>query len=205
MIEVDETGGRSLLRINRPEKAGALTEGMLTELASAVEKSRTHALILTGTVSVFSAGADLDDAKKGLAISPAWERLSGAISAYSGLTIAALNGTVAGGAMGMVLACDIRLGVPHAKAFYPVMRLGFLPQPSDPKRLAHLVGPARAKIILMCGEKIDAQRAYDWGLFDEIVPEDQLLDRANALATDCTNAAPNHLRAIKEMCQGSKP
>ena len=74
-----------------------------------------------------------------------WERLSGAIAAFPGLTIAALNGTLAGGATGMALACDLRLAVPGARFFYPVMRLGFLPQPSDPARLAALVGPARAR------------------------------------------------------------
>ena len=68
-----------------------------------------------------------------------WERLSGAIASLPCLTIAALNGTLAGGAMGMVLACDLRIAVPGAKFFYPVMKLGFLPQPSDPKRLAALV------------------------------------------------------------------
>ena len=51
----------------------------------------------------------------------------------------------------MALACDLRIAVPTAKFFYPVMSLGFLPQPSDPGRLVALVGPARARLILMAG------------------------------------------------------
>ena len=70
----------------------------------------------------------------GLATSDVWERLSGAIAALPCLTVAALNGTLAGGANGMALACDLRIAVPSAKFFYPVMKLGFLPQPSDPAR-----------------------------------------------------------------------
>lgn len=63
----------------------------------------------------------------------------------------------------MVLACDLRLAVPGARLFYPVMRLGYLPQPSDPVRLAALVGPARARMILMAGQKIGAEEALAWG------------------------------------------
>jgi len=115
------------------------------------------------------------------------------------LTIAALNGTLAGGAMGMVLACDLRLAVPTAKFFYPVMKLGFLPQPSDPARLVALVGPARAKMILMGGAKIEADEALAWGLIDRIVAPEALLESANALATDALAAKAGHAAAIKAM------
>ena len=94
---------------------------------------------------MFSAGADLDEARAGLAVSDIWERLSGAIAALPGLSICALNGTLAGGAMGMALACDLRIAVPGAKFFYPVMKLGFLPQPSDPARMAALVADTPLK------------------------------------------------------------
>ena len=73
--------------------------------------------------------------RAGLATSPLWERLSLAIATLPGLSIAALNGTLAVGAMGMVLACDIRRAVPATSFFYPVMKRGFLPQPSDTLRM----------------------------------------------------------------------
>ena len=72
--------------------------------------------------------------------------------------------------MGMALACDLRLAVPNAKFFYPVMKLGFLPQPSDPTRLIRLIGPGRANMILLAGQKITADEALSWGLIDQIVP-----------------------------------
>lgn len=198
MIRCEKDGDLWIATIDRPDKANSLTAAMLEQLCGIAEDALTGArvLVLTGAGKVFSAGADLDAAKAGLAVSPLWERLSGAIVRHPGLTICALNGTVAGGAMGMALACDLRISVPGAKVFYPVMKLGFLPQPSDPARLAALVGPARAKMILMAGQKSPVDEALQWGLIDRIVTGD-LLDEARALAADTRGAEAAHARAIK--------
>ncbi|WP_233192979.1 enoyl-CoA hydratase/isomerase family protein [Acidimangrovimonas sediminis] len=188
--------------IDRPDKANSLTPDMLAALSREVERAAdedVRVLVLTGTGKVFSAGADLDAARAGLATDPVWERLSGAIVALPCLTIAALNGTAAGGALGMVLACDLRVAVPAAKIFYPVMKLGFLPQPSDPGRLSALVGPARAKMILMAGAKIGAEEAAAWGLIDRVVPPEALDETVATLAADALGAGPAHVAAIKRM------
>ena len=203
MIRLDKDGALWTATLDRSDKANALTEAMLSELADIAEAAALEAqvFILTGAGKVFSAGADLEAARAGLATSPVWERLSTAIAAFPGLSIAALNGTVAGGAMGMVLACDLRVAVPGAKAFYPVMKLGFLPQPSDPARLSALIGPARAKMILMAGQKIDTETALAWGLFDRITPDaESVLDIARALAADALAADPAHVAGIKALC-----
>ncbi|MBR9764548.1 MAG: enoyl-CoA hydratase/isomerase family protein [Rhodobacteraceae bacterium] len=191
-------GGLQRVTLARPEKANALTGAMLRELTGIFRESTARALVLTGEGRVFSAGADLEEAHRGLGVSPLWEELSGAVAAHPGLTIAALNGTLAGGAMGMALACDLRIAVPGARFFYPVMRLGFLPQPSDPGRMAALVGPARAKMLLMGGQKIDAQEALAWGLVDRVVADP--LAEAERLVADVLAAAPHHVTAIKRMC-----
>ena len=205
MIRLDRDGALWTATIDRPDKAGALTGPMLVELAEIAEAAQdAKALILTGAGSVFSAGADLEAARAGLATDPVWERLSGAIAALPGLSIAALNGTVAGGALGMVLACDLRIAVPDAKLFYPVMKLGFLPQPSDPGRMAALIGPALTKMMLMAGQKVTAQEAREWGLIDRIVPADQLLEQAAALAQNCLAADAAHVAAIKRMTDGAR-
>lgn len=188
--------------INRPEKANSLTGEMLTELAEIAERAGdARGFILTGTGKVFSAGADLDEARAGLATSPLWERLSAAIAALPCLKIAALNGTLAGGANGMVLACDIRLAVPSAKFFYPVMKLGYLPQPSDPARMVALIGPARTKMILAGGQKIEAEEACAWGLVDRIVAPDDLMESARSLLSDALAAMPETASGILEMCR----
>ncbi|RJE81085.1 enoyl-CoA hydratase/isomerase family protein [Paracoccus sp. JM45] len=201
MIHCQHTQGICLLTIDRQDKANSLTADMLRALTAALKVPHdTRAVILTGKGRVFSAGADLDEARAGLATSPEWERLSARMAAMPCLTIAALNGTLAGGAFGMALACDIRLAVPEARFFYPVMKLGFLPQPSDPARLVHLVGPARAKVILMAGQKITAPEALSWGLIDRIVDPADLMQAAMDLTADCVTAAPEHVAAIKAMC-----
>jgi len=202
MINVELDGRLLTLTLNRPDKANSLTRLMLEELDAALahaELKGVRAVILTGTGHVFSAGADLDDARAGLAVDPVWERLSARVSSLPCLTIAALNGTLAGGAMGMVLACDFRLTVPSAKFFYPVMKLGFLPQPSDPRRLSTLIGPARAKMILMGGARIDAVEALAWGLVDRITSPETLLDDARILAADAMAATADHVAAIKRL------
>ncbi len=200
MIRCDKDSDVWTVTIDRPDKAGALTREMLTELAEIAEAAQAAKLfILTGTGSVFSAGADLDAARAGLATDPVWERLSAAIASLPGLSIAALNGTVAGGAFGMVLACDLRIAVARAKFFYPVMKLGFLPQPSDPPRLGKLVGPARAKLILMAGQKIPAEQAERWGLVDQIVDADVLHHTALTLGADVLSSSPGHIAGIKAM------
>jgi enoyl-CoA hydratase/carnithine racemase len=206
VIEVTNDGTLCVLTINRPDKANSLTGEMLEALCTGVEEARScRAVVLTGMGKVFSAGADLEAAKAGLATSPLWERLSGAIARHPGLTIAALNGTVAGGAMGMVLACDLRIAVPGTKVFYPVMKLGFLPQPSDPARLSALVGPSRAKMILMAGQKIQTEDALNWSLIDEVAAADDLMARAEALTEDVRSATAEHARAIKALISQRLP
>ena len=187
--------------VNRPDKANSLTKEMLETLTeTAIAAKEAKALVITGEGRVFSAGADLDQARAGLATDDVWERLSGAIADLPCMTIAALNGTLAGGAMGMALACDMRISVPTAKFFYPVMKLGFLPQPSDPKRMAALIGPARAKLILMAGQKIAADEALGFGLVDRIVAPDELLTTARGLCEDVLAAKPEIAAGIKALC-----
>lgn len=202
MIDIARDGDLWTIRINRPDKANSLTKEMLVTLADTFEAAKdARAVILTGEGKVFSAGADLDEARAGLAVDTVWERLSSAVAAVQGLTVAALNGTLAGGAMGMALACDLRIAVPTAKFFYPVMKLGFMPQPSDPVRMAKLIGPSRTKLILMGGQKITADEAFAFGLVDRLVAPDALMAEAQTLVQDTLTAKPEIAMGIKELCR----
>ena len=196
-----DSRGLLTLRLNRPEKANALTPDMLQQLIAVLRGAEgARAVILTGTGKVFSAGADLDAAKAGLATSPLWEELSATLAEMPCLKVAALNGTLAGGANGMALACDLRIAVPTAKVFYPVMQLGYLPQPSDAARMRALIGPARTKMVLAAGQKLSAQEAYDYGLIDRIVAPEDLLPTAEALVEASLAADPEVARAILQAC-----
>ncbi|MCA8882937.1 MAG: enoyl-CoA hydratase/isomerase family protein [Rhodobacteraceae bacterium] len=201
MIDLTQNDGLWTITLNRPDKANSVTPDMLGEIADIAERANgvAKALVLTGAGKVFSAGADLDAARAGLATDPVWERLSGALAALPCLTVAALNGTLAGGSFGMALACDLRIAVPGAKFFYPVAKLGFLPQPSDPGRLVALIGPARAKMILLGGVKIEAEEAMSWGLIDRIVAREDLDAAVAELTEAALAAAPSHIAGIKAL------
>lgn len=202
MIELDKTDGLWVVTINRQDKANSVTEAMLQELSEIAEAAvDARGFILTGQGKVFSAGADLEEVRdNALAVSPLWERLSTAIAALPCLSVAALNGTLAGGSMGMALACDLRISVPEANFFYPVLKRGVLPQPSDPMRMAALIGPARTKLILMGGQKISAEAAYTFGLIDKIVPGEALMTAARDILADSIAADPTLVAGISGMC-----
>lgn len=201
MITVSTVEGNVTITLNRPEKANSLTQDMLEQLIEACRAAQdARSLVFTGTGRVFSAGADLEQARGGLATSPLWEELSAAVAALRGISIAAINGTVAGGAFGMILACDLRISVPEARFFYPVMKHGFLPQPSDPKRMAALIGPARTKLVLLAGQKLSAETALECGLVDQVVPADGLMARVEALLEDASSAKLETVFGIKAMC-----
>ncbi|MDA0187113.1 MAG: enoyl-CoA hydratase/isomerase family protein [Proteobacteria bacterium] len=205
MIDCTRDDGLWTLTLNRPEKANSLTAKMLEQLVNLLMEASVdphlRALVITGAGDkVFSAGADLDAARAGLATSPLWEQVSGAVAALPCLTIAALNGTLAGGAFGMALACDIRIAVPQARFFYPVAKLGFLPQPSDPRRLVALMGPARAKLLLLGGQKFTADEALAFGLIDRIVLGAHLMDQTREITADALAGNPDVLTRIKAMC-----
>ena len=201
MIRLDREDGLWIVTLDRPDRKNALTAGMLTDLVGILKiAGEARALILTGTGDVFSAGADLDEVRAGtLARNPLWEEVSGLIAEMSCVTVAALNGTLAGGAFGMALACDMRLGVEGAQFFYPVIKLGVLPQPSDPARLAALVGPARAKLLLLAGQRWTADEALDAGLLDGVFARADLMDRARDLCAGALAAPTGHAGAIKAL------
>ena len=113
--------------------------------------------------------------------------------------MAARSGSVAGGAMGRVLACDIRMSVPEANVFYPVMKRGYLPQPSDAIRLSKICGSSKAKLMLLAAERINSKRAYDYGLVDEIVSEDNLYSRVDELCLSVSNSKNDQAKAVKKM------
>ena len=201
MIHLSKNEGIWTLRLDRPEKANSLTFEMLESIAQVAKEAKgARALIITGTGKIFSAGADLEAVKTGLATSDIWEKVSTNIADLPCLTIAALNGTLAGGAFGMALACDIRITVPHAKFFYPVMKLGYLPQPSDPLRMTAIMGASRTKMVLIAGQKLSADDALSYGLVERICQPKELMREAVKLVTDVFSATPEHVTKIKEMC-----
>lgn len=199
MIEVEKQGLLTRIYLNRPERANALTWQMLSDLREVVlSNGQQHALVISGRGKVFSAGADLNEVKEsGLATAPEWEALSKTVSDFPGLSIAALNGTLAGGAFGMALACDLRFGVEGMNLFYPVLKNGVMPQFSDPKHLGQLIGPAKTKALFLTGQKIDAETALRWGLIDRVVASnalENLVQKSTEACLKCDSVYFNNLK-----------
>jgi enoyl-CoA hydratase len=206
MIDLAKDGARWTVTLNRPDKANALSLEMLERLdqvfAEAAKARDLRVLIVTGAGErVFCAGADLGQAKDatGITTNPIWESVSGRLANLPCLTIVALNGTLAGGGFGVALACDLRIAVPTAKFFYPVLANGFLPQPSDVSRMIALIGPARTKLILLGGQKLTAAEALIVGLIDRIAPSDKTETMIGQLASSALTANPAILAQIKQM------
>ena len=207
MIDLDVEGGLARITLNRPEKRNALTKAMLLglrEMALSLSvNDAVRAVVLTGEGPVFSAGADLDEARAGLATDPIWNAVSQAIADLPVLTIAALNGTAAGGALGMVLASDIIVASPEAKVFYPVMKLGFLPQTGDVARLVERAGPAHASMILLGGARLSADESLALQVVDHV--SDAPVRISLELAAVALSADRSHGMAIKAMIRASRP
>ena len=157
MIDVSSENGQWKVVLNRPDKANALTPAMLRAIAETASAAHAdpelRSFVITGAGErVFCAGADVSGGEDMFAFTrdPVWVEASQGIANLPYLTIAALNGTLAGGGFALALACDLRIATPEAKFFYPVLKRGFLPQPADVHRMAALCGPAQAKLILSC-------------------------------------------------------
>jgi enoyl-CoA hydratase/carnithine racemase len=208
-IVCDKNGPLWTLRLNRPNKANALSVEMLetlkTRLVEAAEDPALRTLIITGTGErVFCAGADLselirepDDVQDSL-----WNDVSGALNSLPLLTIAMINGHCIGGAMTLALGCDIRVSVPQASFSYPVLQNGILPGVEDVSRMRALIGPGRTSAILLAGQKINAEQALMWGLVDYLAEQQELEALVRTLAQTATESAGDHLVAMKQLCRG---
>ena len=208
MIKISKTAFRWTITLNRTNKANAINMEMLRELNSildaAKKEEQLRSLIFTGEGKVFSAGADLDAVKKNNEITTTtqWEELSEKVANIPCLTLAALNGTLAGGAFGMVLACDLRISTPEANFFYPVLENNILPQPNDIERMVDIAGISTAKLILLAGQKISAQKALETNLIDQITEKEAFISTINSLCSIAESNDGISLLAIKRLFQG---
>ena len=207
MIDLNSTSVRWTITLNRPDKANAINMEMLIRLNEILDEAKQQlklrSLIITGNGPVFSAGADLNAVKLNneLTTTIHWKTLSDKIAELPCLTIAALNGTLAGGAFGMALACDIRLATTETNFFYPVLENNLLPQPNDIERLVNLAGLSTAKLVLLAGQKLSAKKALDRGLIDLICEQSELTDNINSLSYTAENTDSISLLAIKRLFQ----
>jgi len=181
-------GAVATLTINRPGRLNALTYAMFTQLPKLVEEAAAlpgvRALVLRGAGSrAFSAGADISEfettrstREQAAAYDDAVLAAEEAIAAFPAPTIAAVHGHCYGGGCALAIACDIRFATAGARFAITPAKLGLVYPLRGTKRLVDLVGPSRAKIILMSGGDYDAARAAGFGLVDEVFDDPAALN-----------------------------
>ena len=185
----------AVLTLNRPEVLNSLSNGMLSEMLQALEvvgnDKSLKVLIITGAGKGFCAGADLASGGFDLSGSPTigeqvyqkmlkfFNPVSQALYDLNVPTIAAVNGTVAGGGVGIALSCDIVLAARSAKfvqVFIP--QLGIVPDCGATWHLPRQVGRARTLGMSFFGDPLDAETAEEWGLIWKCIDDDKLMDTA---------------------------
>jgi 2-oxoglutaroyl-CoA hydrolase len=111
--------------------------------------------------------------------------------------IAAIDGYAMGAGLELALACDFRIATLRSEFAFPEVRLGMIPGSGGTQRALRLIGMTRAKLFMMTGQRLPAERAEAWGLITRAVPDDRLDEAVAALAHDLSDKAPLALRTLK--------
>lgn len=212
-IRFEQQGHIAILTMDNPP-ANTWTAASLSALAERVAQLNADreiwSLVLTGAGDrFFSAGADLKLFADGdRAVAREMARRFGeafeALSRFRGLSIAAIDGYAMGGGLEAALACDLRVAGRQAVMALPEAKVGLLPCAGGTQNLTWLVGEGWAKRLILCGERLDAERALAIGLVEEVVPQGQALDRALALARQAEQQSPSSLAACKRLIQSAR-
>lgn len=207
-INIQRDGAVATVTLSRPDCVNAFSYRMMdeiTEAASILRKDHdTHAIILTGEGRAFSSGFDLTQPSpsgsvverrelhhRGREMCRAWEQLPQT-------TIAAIHGPAVGAGIALALCCDWRVMAADAYLYVPEVKIGLTLQMQAIPRLVSLVGPARAKRIVMLCEKLPADKALEWGLVEEVAPAGMDIEAAKRLAQAACAMPPAIMTMSKE-------
>lgn len=210
-VSVKKTGRIATVQFDRGNKANALSFALMRELTDVAHKLADDpdlcAVVLTGRADNFCMGMDLKDdevvrsataglserrvmLKTGPRMCRAWEELEP-------LTIVAIEGWCAGGGAALAVSCDLRIIGTSGQLYVPEVERGFNMSWGSVPRITNLVGPAKAKRIVVLTEQLDSARALDWGLVDEVVADDTALEAALEIANQAAARPPNAVRLCK--------
>ena len=209
MIDLQRDGAVACLFLDRPAKANALDSALLERLAESLESlagdGGLRAVVLGGNGKSFCGGADVQelrslDADSARSFILRVHRACAAVRRLPVPVVARLHGAVIGAGLELAAACDLRLAASSTRFAMPEVRLG-IPSVVEAALLPRLVGSGRAAWLVLTGESIDAERAYEWGLVETLCSPAEL-DHAVSRTVDNLLAGDREaLRAQKELLQ----
>ena len=176
MVELEKNGGIARIFLNRPEKVNALNSPLLDSLAAELERlaadESLRVVVLAGRGKVFCAGADVGElAVLNASTAPAFvgrvHRVCASLRALPVPVVARLHGVVIGAGLEIAAACDLRIAAEGTRFSMPEVRIG-IPSVVEAALLPRLMGSGRAAWLVLTGEAIDARRAFEWGLVEQI-------------------------------------
>ncbi|MGF1647024.1 MAG: enoyl-CoA hydratase-related protein [Kineosporiaceae bacterium] len=202
-VHVRRRGACLEVVLDRPEKRNALTRDMYTAMTRALRDAADPAIaavLVTSEGPAFTAGNDLDDfldADLG-PDSPVLEFLD-ALTTTDAVVVAAVPGMAVGVGATMLLHCDHVVAAPDASLRFAFVPVGLVPEAASTLLLPTVIGPVRARTVLLSGDPIDAPRALEWGLVNAVVPADGLTGAARAFADRVAAQPREALRATKRL------
>lgn len=206
-IQVSVADGVATVTLNRPDRHNALGSRIVEELGEVLEEiegsGEVRVLILTGAGErAFCSGVDLKergemDADERWAHNRALNAFTERLARLQIPTIAAINGLAFGGGLEITLACDFRLAVEEARFALPEVGIGIVPGAGGTQRLPRLVGPTRAKELILTGRRIDTRAALEMGLVSKVVPASSLMAEAQNWAREISANSPLALAYAK--------
>ena len=215
-ILLDISEGIATITLNRPDKLNAYTVGMGEDVVEAFNALKINndvkVVILTGAGRGFCAGVDLEHLKEQFAAAERGETLQGpklgeerfirelpaTLATYPKPVIVAINGHAIGVGITMTLPCDIRIAVTDAKIGLTFAKMGILPGLGSTQLLQRIVGPAKARELMLTAKVILAPEALEIGLLNKVVAADKLMEEARAMAKQIAENNPKTLAAIKD-------
>ncbi len=206
-LVVEKKDGVAWVTLNIPQRLNAITLKMIEELTAAIneieEDKDVKCVVLKGAGDrAFSVGADVTifsaaTPTAATAISIKGQELTRKIELSSKPFIAAINGFCLGGGLEIALACDFRIATENSEFGSPEIRLGIIPGWGATQRLPRVVGLAKAKELVMFGERISAQEALRIGLIDKVVSKDKFEEEVEALVKKLVEGPPIALKYAK--------
>jgi enoyl-CoA hydratase/carnithine racemase len=205
MVDVESGGGVTRIFLNRPEKVNALGSASLQALLHALQTierdKELRAVVLAGRGKAFCGGADVKelstlDASSAPGFVQKIHAVCAAIRALPVPVVARLHGAVIGAGLEIAAACDLRIAAEGTRFAMPEVRLG-IPSVVEAALLPRLMGSGRAAWLVLTGAAIDARRAYEWGLIEQIGSDDAVEDLVTALLKNDREA----LRMQKQLLQ----